>query len=452
MKSIRHTLLLWLFAGLSLGMAIAAVVIYIQARQEANQIFDYQMKKLAASLPRQPFATLGPEQPSLPDIESDVVIQIWNGAGLRIYRSHRLPDLPQRAELGFINVHTSNGAWRVYSALLGNTVVQVAQPLSARRQLAADVALKTVAPLLLLFPFLGTLIWITVGSGLTPVRRVAAEVESRDANALTPIPDADLPQEIRPLTHALNDLLSRLDHALGAQRAFVADAAHELRTPLTALKLQIQLAERADNETERRAAFDELKRGFERATHVVQQLLTLARHEPGASPGTREPVDLAALARIVVSTLAPAAQARHIDLGLQQEAAATVVGDPDALRILLGNLVENAIRYTPEGGKVDIGIQVDEAGAVIEVQDNGSGIPPQEMERVFARFYRVPGTQAPGSGLGLAIVREIADAHGARVALENTGGGLRARVVFPARLKSKSLNHGEHGVHGENLP
>jgi len=431
MKSIRHTLLLWLFLGLSAGMAVAAVVVYAQAREEANQIFDYQMKQLAASLPRQPFATLGPDRPGLPDIERDVVIQIWNGSGLRIYRSHEMPSLPQRAELGFTNVHAGDGAWRVYSALQGNTVVQVAQPLSARRQVAADTALKTVAPLLLLFPFLGTLIWVTVGSGLTPVKRVAAEVESRDANALTPIPDADLPQEIRPLTHALNNLLGRLDHTLDVQRAFVADAAHELRTPLTALKLQIQLAERAADEAERKAAFGELKQGFERAIHVVQQLLTLARQEPGASTGAKQPVDLSALARGVLAELAAAAQAKRIDLGIQQDAQAVVPGDPDALRILLNNLTENAISYTPEGGKIDISLHAGEDAAVIDVQDSGPGIPPAELARVFDRFYRVPGTQAPGSGLGLSIVRQIAEAHGAEVTLKNTGHGLRASVRFP---------------------
>ena len=437
MRSIRHTLLLRLFAGLAAGMAVAAVVVYMQAREEANQIFDYQMKQLAASLPRQPFATLGPDLPGLPDTERDVVIQIWNGSGLLIYRSHQMPSLPQRAELGFSNVYTNNGAWRVYSALQGHTVVQVAQPMSARQQVAADTALKTVAPLLLLFRLLGSLIWFTVGSGLSPVRRVAAEVGSRDANALTPIPDADLPQEIRPLTHALNGLLSRLDRTLDAQRAFVADAAHELRTPLTALKLQIQLAERAPDEGERKAAFTELKQGFERAIHVVQQLLTLARQEPGASGAARVPVELSKLAQCVLSELAPAAQARRIDLGIQQDARAVVSGDPDGLHILLSNLVENAIRYTPEGGTVDISIRNEAEAAVIAVQDSGPGIPPAELERVFDRFYRVPGTQAAGSGLGLAIVREVAAAHGARITLDNTGHGLLAQAIFPADVPAR---------------
>lgn len=438
MRSIRHTMLLWLFAGLSLGMAVAACVLYLQAREEANQIFDYQMKQLAASLPSQPFAPVYPERGDRGDVERDIVIQMWDGTGLRIYHSHEMPSLPQRAELGFTNVYAGGGAWRVYSQQRGNTVVQVAQPLSARSEVAADMALKTVAPLLLLFPLLGLLIWVTVGRGLRPVKRVAAEVQARGARTLTPISDDDMPQEIQPLTHALNDLLGRLDHALDAQRAFVADAAHELRTPLTALKLQIQLAERATDETERKAAFAELKQGFERATHLVQQLLTMARQEPGASPMAREPVELGALARTVLSQLAPAAHARHIDMGVQADAPVSVTGDPDALRVLLNNLVENAIRYTPEGGKVDITVQPDAAASLVTVQDSGPGIPPEEIDRVFDRFYRVSGTGAPGSGLGLAIVRQIAEAHGARVTLENTGDGLRATVLFPRLPMPKS--------------
>jgi signal transduction histidine kinase len=328
-------------------------------------------------------------------------------------------------------VQTSDGPWRVYSAQQGNTVVQVAQPLSARRAVAAGTALRTVAPLLLLLPFVGGLLWITVTQGLSPVRRIAREVEARDVAALGPISDAGLPEEIQPLTHALNDLLQRLGTAMGAQRAFIADAAHELRTPLTALKLQIQLARRAVTEEERKAAFAELEQGFERAMHLVQQLLTLARQEPGTSTHMHSEIDLAALARNVVAALASMAHEKHIELGLPHADAARVTGDADGLRVMLENIVENAIRYTPGGGAVDVSLRMAGKRAVLCVQDNGPGIPAAELERVFDRFYRVPGTVPQGSGLGLAIVREIADAHGARISLTNTEPGLRVEIVFP---------------------
>jgi two-component system, OmpR family, sensor kinase len=433
MKSIRHTLLLWLFAGLSSGIALAAALLYVQAREEANRIFDYQMRQLAASLPSQPFAAISPRRYEDPGMEREIVIQIWGENGIRIYQSHERPALPERAQLGFSNVGTSKGTWRVYSAQQGETVVQVAQPLSVRRELAADMALRTVAPLCILFPFLGLLVWVAVGKGLAPVKRVAADVQSRDVSTLSPVADAELPQEIRPLTHAFNDLLVRLDSAIDSQRAFIADAAHELRTPLTALKLRIQLAERAEDETSRAVAFTELKEGYERAIRMVQQLLTLARQEPGASARALRPVDMATLARTVIADLAPAADAKRIDLGLNADEA-TIEGDPDTLRILMNNLVDNAIRYTPEGGRVDVDIAADASTCKLTVRDTGPGIPEQEIGRVFDRFYRVAGTGVEGSGLGLAIVRQIADAHGAKVVLRNANPGLCAIVTFPHRI------------------
>lgn len=433
MKSIRHTLLLWLYAGLCIGIAIAAGALYWRAQQESNRIFDYQMQQLAASLPTQPFAPMSPGRAHGPDMAKDIVIQIWDGTGLQIYHSHESLSLPQGVRLGFVTVDTPDGPWRVYSAQHGNTVVQVAQPLSARRSVAADTALKTVLPLLALFPFLGALVWVTVTQGLVPVKRVAREVQSRDAGALTPIPDADLPQEIQPLTHALNDLLSRLHRALDAQRAFIADAAHELRTPLTALKLQIQLAERAGTEEDRKAAFAELRQGFERTTHLVHQLLTLARQEPGAAPARRETVELRSVAQQVVGALAPLAHGRGIEFSLDAAVPATVQGDPEALRAMLTNVIENALRYTPEGGRVTVVIREEGTSALLYVEDSGPGIPEAELPRVFDRFYRVPGTTAQGSGLGLAIVKEIAEAHHARVHLANTGHGLRVEILFPSR-------------------
>lgn len=431
MKSIRRTLLLWLFIGLSSGIALAAALLYIRARDEANQIFDYQMQQLAASLPSRSFAPVSPGRYADPGMEKDIVIQIWGEDGVRIYHSHEQPALPQRAELGFSNIATAGGIWRVYSAQQGDTVVQVAQPLSARRDLAAHVALKTVAPLFLLFPFLGMLVWVTVSKGLAPVKRVAGEVGSRDVGALSPVADAGLPQEIRPLTHALNDLLERLGNAIDAQRAFIADAAHELRTPLAALKLRMQLAERAAGEEERKAAFEDLKQGFDRALHTVQQLLVLARHEPGAAAQVYREVDLRMLAGSAVADFAQAASVKRIDLGVTGEDKAIVEADPDALRILLENLLDNAIRYTQEGGRIDVSVAADSSSCSISVRDNGPGIPGGEMSRVFDRFYRIPGTQAEGSGLGLAIVRRIADAHRARLEAKDAGPGLCISVVFP---------------------
>ena len=439
MRSIQRTLLAWLAAGLVAGIAIATALIYGQARQEANALFDYQMKQMAAALPSQFANPLAPPFVGAPGdlahADEDVVIHIWDGSGRSLYLSHSHPALPARAELGFSNVTTQQGEWRLYSMQLGPAVVQIAQPMSARRTLAARMALRTVAPLLLLLPLLGWLVWMAVGRGLRPLREIATEVRARDANTLAPLAVRPMPDEIAPLSAALNQLLARLSHAIDTQRAFVADAAHALRTPLTALQLQAQLVERADDGAARDEAIAKLRQGLERLTHLVTQLLTLARQEPGAAPPQYEPVELHQLAAAVIAEMAQAALDRDIDLGLDGGADATpavVRGDADALRILLTNLLDNALAYIPAGGRIDVAVRrgADARSVELVVSDNGPGIPAEERARVFDRFYRVADAPSGGSGLGLAIVAEIAQSHGARVVLEDAGPGLRVRVVF----------------------
>ena len=421
MNSIRRQLLLWLALGLSAGILLAGLMLY----------FDYQMRQIAASLPRQAFAPIAPGQ-DLSGLDDEIMMQIWDRTGTVIYHSHSPNVMPQQAELGFVDAPGPGGMWRIYSAQIGDTVVQVSQPQSARKQIAAQMAVKTVMPLLLSFPLLGALIWIAVGRGLAPVRRAAADVQSRDMHTLTPIAEAHLPQEIRPLTQAFNDLLTRLQQAMQVQRAFVADAAHELRTPLTALRLQVQLAERAVDDGERRAAFADLKRGLERAAHLVHQLLTLARQEPDVQE--HGPIDLGPLLHNVIVDMASLAAHQNVDLGLTVEAAAaTVSGNADALRILFNNVLSNALHHSPAGGVIDVALQLLDDKVCVRIQDSGPGIAESDLERVFDRFYRTPAASrsTSGSGLGLAIVRQIAVLHGATVELKNTATGLLATITFP---------------------
>jgi len=433
MTSIRRQLLIWLLSGLMLGVAAAGVRIYLQTLDEANELFDYHLKQMAASLPADAFPPLPPSRLEERFIDEEFVVQIWDRSGVQLYFSHPGSRLPPRAELGFATVATPQGSWRVYSAIDRNNVVQVAQPMRMRRELAAGMAIRSVVPLLLLLPVLGVLIWLTVGRGMRPLRQIAKALAQRSPSSLHALPEQDLPVEIGPVVHALNDLLGRLARALESQKAFVADAAHELRTPLAAVQLQIQLAERAGTEAERKAAFADLRQGLARASHLVQQLLTLARQEPEAAESPPTLVDLAEVARLVLAEHAPLASERNIDLGLVHEEHTAVRGDPEALRVMLGNLVDNAIRYTPPGGTVDVAVNARDGAAAVQVEDTGPGIPPEDRGRVFDRFYRREGTQAPGSGLGLAIVKNIAERHGAAIALENRtpGPGLRVSVSFP---------------------
>jgi two-component system OmpR family sensor kinase len=249
---------------------------------------------------------------------------------------------------------------------------------------------------------------------------------------MAPLAERNLPDELRPLAGSLNDLLARLDAALSAQRRFTADAAHELRTPLAALKLQLDMARRAADAAGREAAYVDLDEGVRRASHLVDQLLTLARIEPEAMQSGAVDCDLVAIAKDAIVGRAALAAGKGVDLGLAQATPAVVHGNPASLGVLLSNLLDNALRYTPAGGRVDVSVEQRDGVATLGVADTGPGIPPEERERVFDRFYRGKATE-PGSGLGLSIVRRIADAHRASIALDDVpGGGLRVTVRFPA--------------------
>ncbi|MCP5249520.1 MAG: sensor histidine kinase N-terminal domain-containing protein [Candidatus Accumulibacter sp.] len=435
MKSIRRQLLLALLSAITLTTLLGALATYRTARDEANAMFDYQLRQLALSFRDQVFQSGRQHDFAFDEDAQDFSIQVWRPDGTRLYLSHPRKGLPDKTPMGFATVDTARGKWRVFGMQQGGQTIQVAQPMHSRDELALAAALRTVAPLLLMLPMLGVLIWVVVGRGLRPLDAVARAVTTRTAVALDPLPADRVPAEVVPLVLALNDLLDRLKRALQAQREFIADAAHELRTPLAALRLQVQLAERAVDAAERADAFSELNGGLQRATHSVQQLLTLARQEPGGGDLNHTSVKLAEIAATVIAEQLPLAEARSIDLGAVPSSSDGVVsGDPDALRILVTNLVDNAIRYTPPRGKIDVAVGEGGRGAFIEVRDSGPGIPAADRERVFDRFYRRAQTDEPGSGLGLAIVRTIAERHRARVLLDDADlGGLRARVEFESR-------------------
>ncbi|HVE10693.1 MAG TPA: ATP-binding protein [Paraburkholderia sp.] len=433
MRSIRRQLLFWLLAIVLLGVGIAGWLIYRQALAEANELFDYQLQEIAAALPAEPFSQiLGSRDTG----DEGIVLQIWNRNGVLMYYSHPRAPLAPRAELGFSTERTEKGDWRVYGAIVGDNVVQLAQPLSVRNRLAANVALRTLWPLIILLPLLGVAVWGVVGRGLAPLRRVTGALDTRHPEALEPLPDARLPVEVRPLVHALNGLLERLAVALDTQKAFVADAAHELRTPLAAVQIQAQLVARAHDETARSEALTDLQAGVTRATRLAEQLLALARSEPDG----REAAGTVSLDRLLhdcVAAYAPLAQERGVDLGIEVSEAASVSGDSEALRVLFNNLIDNATKYTPSGGKVDVCVRNVDGHGVVQIADSGPGIPPEERSRVFDRFYRVGTganrvrTDVAGSGLGLAIVRRIALKHHASVTLGDApAGGLLVTVTF----------------------
>jgi two-component system OmpR family sensor kinase len=433
--SVRRTLVAWLAAGLLLALVAAAYFTYQRARDEANELFDLQLQQTAASIigvPLDggvPLATHGSE---------GLVVQIWDRRGVRLYLS-RPPSadserMPQRSTPGFATIDTPSGLYRVFSVVANEQLVQVGQPIAVRRELAARLALSTILPLALLTPLIALFVWIAIRRGLAPLHRVAAAVKKRSPGQLAPIDSGGWPSEVSPLIDALNGLLGRLDRALDAQRAFVADAAHELRSPLAALALQVQLAQRAVSPDERDRALSDLRDGLSRATRVVEQLLALAREEPGVAQRPLVEFDVAEVARDVVAARSPLAAEKSIDLGVARADTLRVLGDRDAIATLLANLVDNAIRYTPSGGRIDVLVAAIRGGE-IAVRDNGPGIPADERARAFERFARGRDADAPGSGLGLAIVKRIAERHGATVDLGAglDGRGLGVTVRFGGR-------------------
>ena len=435
MISIRRDLVIALLGAITLALLVGALAIYRGALEEVDSLFDYQLRQLSLSLRDQAFHNSFAPPSETDEEDFDYVIQVWNPEGVRLYYSHphrTLPGLAQQS--GYATIDTPEGAWRVYSLRLFNQVIQVAQPMKVRNRMALATASHLLVPFLLLVPILSLLSWGLVTRELRPLKRMARAVAARSPKALDPIPEKRVPEEVLPLVRSLNDLLGRLAEAIAAQKAFIADAAHELRTPIAALQLQVQLAERATSEEERAALLADLKAGVYRSSHVVQQLLTLARQDPDQAPRSRQTVELTELAGRVLADHDPLARAKHIDLGMAEAEAARVQGDPEALRVLLANLVDNAIRYTPAEGRVDVMVTRQDGRPVLEVADSGPGIPEAERQRVFDRFYRGENQQAPGTGLGMAIVKTIADHHRAEIRLDQSElVGLRVRVRFEAQ-------------------
>jgi signal transduction histidine kinase len=431
MRSIRARLLVALMILVAIISLLAAGVTYRRVLNETSTLFDYQLRQMALSLRSQ--ISLAPRIEVPPDQgDADFVVQIWDVFGARTYLSR--PGLPliNQTILGYADLSLRGEAWRAYGLQTADGVIQIAQPARVREGLARAAAARVVVPLILLLPIMiGAVAWI-VNRGLLPLRFVTTEVQRRDMSSLTPLGTDNLPREIKPLVGELNRLLERLQRAFSAQRAFISDAAHELRSPLTALRLQLQLLDRAPDEAARVEARGRLGAAIERAIHLVEQLLALARSEPQEAALGSEPVDLSAAAADGVRDTHDLALARNIDLGLEAAAQVEILGDREALRTLVRNLVDNAVRYTPPEGSVQVRTRADRNEALLEIVDTGPGIPPEDRERVFDRFYRRATAQESGTGLGLAIVKAIADRHGAKVVLgEAPGGGLRVAVSFP---------------------
>lgn len=460
--SIRQRLLLILITSLVLAWAVTATRNYQENRDEIYELFDAQLaqsaralltlsshelhEQLAYNAQMGGAAAVVPVHPA-PQIhkyEQRLAFQIWIHDRVLAAHSENSPTDPlAETPNSFHDRVIGNLRWRVYALTDPVTGVQVhvGEQYEQRESLSTNVALRSLITLGISLPLLALLIWFGVGRAMVPLYRIARAVGRRQLNNLEPIPLHGVPTEAQSLVEALNDLFKRLKGALENVYSFTSNAAHELRTPLAALKTHAQVAARASDDIMRREALDQIIIGADRATYLVDQLLTLARLDPEAVSLNDETTHLHAVAEEVLAELAPDAIAKDIDLSLSARCRGMVTGKQGMLSILMRNLVENAIRYTPRAGRVAVSLFQDGEDIVLRVADSGPGIPKEERDKIFKRFYRCLGTGTTGSGLGLSIVQRIAEIHDARIELdESIYRGLRFDVrLHPAAGASQEL-------------
>ena len=456
LRTLRSQLLLWLSAPLLALWVMSTMINHDVATGFVNLNYDRALLDTALDLGRNVREINNQLYLDLPQPVIEMLISGEQGrfyyrangpVGEYITGDPDLPDPP--AEAGEDRVTYYDAVYRNESIRAvalrvpvrpgsgkGSISVQVAEKTSLRTNFARQLMLRMMVPQGILVILAALAVWLGVGLGLRALTSVRTEIENRSHVDLSPIRETNTPYEVRPLVRAMNDLLSRLSAALAAQQRFIADAAHQLRTPVAALKTQAELAVRQVRDGEAQATLQQLHTAADHAARLVNQLLTLARAEPGSHRSVmRERVNLAALARETTGEWVPRSLNRRIDLGFDDTSTdATISADPFLVRELLNNLIDNAINYMPAGGHITVRVTTDDDKLSLEVEDNGCGIHEDERERVFERFYRSAGGSPEGCGLGLAIVREIAQGHGTTATILSGANhrGTRVVIEFPS--------------------
>ncbi len=462
MLSIRTRLLFRLFVVVMLVQSSAVVATLISARNEIGEIFDAQLAQ-NARLMLGMLDAIKPEiasrniQTALDNYhrlkfsrhseefnefghsyEQHVAIQAWDLDGQLLFHSSPTPLEP--SEIGYAFQQQGDSTWRTFTLLdpKRHLRLQIAQEDYVRDEVAIDATLEPVLiESLITTPVLLLLCWLVVGRGLRPLRKLSHDVAQRGSSNLSPIDSKQVPEEVSELVEALNNFMLGIDEAQQREKRFVADAAHELKTPITALKLHAQLALENDEPAHREHALHQVLLGTERAQHLIQQMLQLGRVEMKT-----QDVAEYSLKQVVteqIQLLFPLAEHAGVELGLNCDGDMPVRCAGEDLAVAVANLLDNAIRYTPGGGQIEVSIRLQGAGAELLVEDSGPGIPEPDYPRVFERFYRVLGTGVPGSGLGLAIVKQAIEGLGGVVSLSRSEvlGGLKVRCQFPAPRNRK---------------
>ncbi|HEY5603021.1 MAG TPA: ATP-binding protein [Gammaproteobacteria bacterium] len=448
--SIRRRLLVGLLSLITVAYVFALTKNYFDTRKEIHELMDAELAQSARVLleisSHELYEQIAYEaqhkssgvsehiNTQVHKYQQAIDFQIWTGEGRLAVRSALAPtDMLIDQDEVFGDKVINGGRWRVYSvADEHNTLrVQVGQPYAERDSLSSSISIRLIASFGIILPLVAVLIFVTVGHAMAPLKSIARQIENRRFDNLQPVDTAQVPFEALPMVNALNSLFKRLQNAFDEIALFTSNAAHELRTPLAAQKVHAQVAMQAKDEKVRNEALKEVVDSIDRSTHMVAQLLTLSRLDPEGSVGSSASANLCQIAEEQLSGIGITALAKNIDLSLEAPHGCQIQGEPVMVGIMIRNLVENAIRYTPGGGTVTVSITKVDGHWHVIVEDSGPGIPEEEYEKVFKRFYRVAEGNHEGTGLGLALVQRIIEIHRAAIQFSKSRyGGLKVDVRF----------------------
>jgi two-component system OmpR family sensor kinase len=432
--SLRRQLMTWLMPLYVVAAIAAATIVYYIYGSMVAFFMDNQLRVFADS-----HAVASGPTPAFRPLtrynvvhKGDMVVQIWDRENRLVTSSWPDLALARQTMQGFHDVTIGQARWRVYTLQSPDRTVQSAQSLAFRRHIVKTQALQAGLPVALMIPISAIILWFGMRPAIRRLELISQAAARQNEHRLGELPVEHAPCEIQPLVLAVNTLLARLRDAFASQRRFVQDAAHELRTPITAMSLQLENLKSRMPDASAAEQLSQLEAGLARTRRLVEQLLRLARQESPRTVDAPVPIQLDALLKSSIADFMPLADRRKIDLGYAADIDATVHANEDELRSLVHNLLDNALRYTPEGGIVDVTLHQDTGIATVEIADNGPGIPPDLLPRVCDRFFRIEDAETEGSGLGLAIAKNAAERNRIGLDLVNRtdGSGLIARLRF----------------------
>lgn len=444
-NSIKRFLLIYITLSILVIYGLISFASYWVSKEELDELYDANLQQVASAIAAQHLAIQDVTHlyrnnqvgsGAKIEAEEEFYVRVLAKDGAVLYVSHPKAKVPLPASLGLSTQRFQTKQWRFFVVKAKEETIQVAQSLRLRKNTIKETAYSLMASQLLFIPILVSLIFYAIRKALSPLSVLSNEIKKRDSADLNPFADDNVPAEVKPLVQSLNLFMDKVSTMVDVLKRFTSDAAHELRTPITALKLQLTVLEQSKSKSERESAIQNLKSGINRSEQLVSQLLTLARLEPDNQSRQVQSINMLELVKESFQELLPLAQEKSIDIGLTKDDHCEINAVQQEIKILINNILDNAIRYTPNGGKIDVSVFNQAGHVVLEVKDSGPGIQQNDQERVFERFYRGENQHISGSGLGLAIVKEIATRHGATVELSNINPGLCFRVLF----LSKSLS------------